>query len=153
MGLNFGSSGLFSTDNEERWKGVYDNRIDSIETSSTKSGVVAGLAAGDAATPIHIHIRVKPDEKVVVMFSAVAQQLRVNELVAVRVVRGSWTSDFSYLWTSNSTPLHLVQSAVSLSTIDSPGEGYHTYTLWTLTTTGNASLDSCNLTAFILAVK
>lgn len=157
MALNFGGSKLFNTDIEERWKGVFSERIERIpsaEVSQTSQYGPVGTSwedVGDSFT-----IDVYPDEKVVIFLSAVVEPTTstgTSDYVSFRITKdGSSYSIFNTVQqVSDGSSTFRVASAFPM--LADPGEGRHTFQAQAQSGDGTSTIYNLQVVGFVITVK
>ena len=154
MVLNFGNNGLFNTSNEERWKGINTDRIEEFPSAASALDNYPNVPNVWTATTATVTLNVKPDEKVIVFASATGEQDNDNEDCHIKIVRNA-TDIGVEAWIDSENPTDdiLITAGMTAHTVDNPGEGNHTYTVYAKTAYGTSDIKNIMITAFVLTVK
>ena len=149
MVLNLFTGGaLFNTSNEERWKGVFDNRQSPIPSAASSQASINSIGLTWTNTTASVILEVKPDEKVVVLACATANS-PANSIEHMRVLRSSTTIGLEPRL-GNSSDMF---SSLAVTWIDNPGEGFHTYIVQGKTTNAPAAMEQIMLSCFVISVR
>lgn len=154
MVLNFGGANLFSTYDEERYKGVFENRIAEIPSADASAASYGNLDAGAwEDMGVSTTIEVNPDQVVVVLATGVAKNDNNDNLVEMRVLRDNATQIGEAVTAGSISGANKIAAGFSIMSLDSPGEGIHTYKLQGMSDSGSEDIWDAQLVTFVIAVK
>lgn len=156
MVLNFGGNQLFPTELEDRWKGVFNERIEafpSADSDESNAAINPGFSVL-VGTP-KITVTVGVDEKVFVCYTGVigTNDTGSNSIFLTCKRNTTQLSAMNRSSKVENDSADTTRPGVAAATIDNPGEGVHTYELWGSTSASSSTLVEGSLTAFTLVVK
>lgn len=150
MALNFGNSGLFNTDFEEQYKGVFENRKDETTSSGTVQSAANNLPnPAERLATFDLPIYVPPDKKVFVSFTGrLAKAASSAVVIDIRRDNSNVLQNFNWGSTASAS-----DETIALHYLDDPGEGNYTYTVFGQCSTTTSDIVDGVYTVHLVGIK